>query len=102
MSPALEDIAAERQRQLEKEGWTLEHDDTHINGEMATAAACYALAVVDEQDGGILRLPDKTPYVWPWDDKWWKPCDRRRNLVKAGALIIAEIERLDRITENQE
>jgi hypothetical protein len=29
-------------------------------------------------------------------DEWWKPTNRRRDLVKAGALILAEIERLDR------
>lgn len=34
--------------------------------------------------------------VWPWDESWWKPTNRRRDLVKAGALILAEIERLDR------
>jgi hypothetical protein len=36
--------------------------------------------------------------IWPWDRKWWKPTDRRRDLVKAAALILAEIERLDRAT----
>lgn len=33
---------------------------------------------------------------WPWQRKWWKPKDPRRDLVRAGALIIAEIERIDR------
>jgi len=34
--------------------------------------------------------------LWPWGKEWWKPSDRRRDLVKAGALIAAEIDRLDR------
>jgi hypothetical protein len=37
---------------------------------------------------------------WPWDEKWWKPSTNPiRNLVKAGALIAAEIDRLQRVTE---
>ena len=88
---ALEAIAAERQRQIDSEGWTPEHDDEHRHGEMAGAAACYVL------DGmGPLRMPGLFMMLWPWDTGWWKPSDRRRNLVKAAALIVAEIERLDR------
>ena len=36
--------------------------------------------------------------LWPWDEKWFKrsPDNRRLELIKAAALIIAEIERLDR------
>lgn len=33
---------------------------------------------------------------WPWDAKWWKPKNTRRDLVRAGALIVAELERMDR------
>lgn len=84
------DVLAERQRQVEAEGWTPEHDDEHRNGELARAAACYTLP--------ILLDPGETPFGWPddWDADWWKPTTRRRDLVKAGALILAEIERLDR------
>lgn len=79
-------IAAERRRQVEAEGWTSEHDDQHEYGEMAAAAACYALS----------SDPDHLELWWPWISKWWKPTNRRRDLVKAGALIAAEIDRLDR------
>ena len=41
---ALDDIALERRRQIEQEGWTAEHDDAHSKCEMAIAAAGYALA----------------------------------------------------------
>ena len=34
----IERIAKERQRQIEQEGWTPEHDDHHAEGEMAAAA----------------------------------------------------------------
>ncbi len=83
----IELIAAERQRQVTAEGWTAEHDDQHNGGEMAFAAMCYA-----DPDG--LSEPD---IYWPWEAEWWKPSgDRVRNLVKAGALIAAEIDRLER------
>lgn len=86
---AIEDITNERQRQIEVEGWTPEHDDEHGNGELADAAACYA--------GDRRQFNAAAPTNWPWSQGWWKPGpDRRRQLVKAGALIVAEIERLDR------
>lgn len=72
-------IAQERQRQVEQEGWTPEHDARHVNGELAEAAAAYAT--------GTLSL-------WPWGLSWWKPKDRISNLVRAGALIAAEIDRI--------
>lgn len=89
---AVLDVLAERRRQVEAEGWTPEHDGLHSTQELAFAAACYATA-----DAG-----DPPPAVWPWHLSWWKPADRRRNLEKAGALILAEIERLDRMAERQE
>jgi len=81
------DIERERIRQLRDEGWSLEHDDKHDAGELADAAACYAIC----QPVEIVRQ------FWPWEWAWWKPTNKRRNLVKAGALIVAEIERLDRV-----
>lgn len=91
MSKALEDIAAERKRQIEVEGWTPEHDDEHYLKQMSLAAASYAAF------GDICDTPGIPPGLWPWDRSWWKPTDYRRNLVKAGALIAAEIERVDRL-----
>jgi hypothetical protein len=84
---AVEDIALERKRQVTVEGWTPEHDDEHAGGELASAAAAYAL---HSRSGA-------GPHGWwPWSGEWWKPKGRRRDLVRAGALIVAEIERLDR------
>ncbi|MBZ7262444.1 hypothetical protein FMK81_13095 [Klebsiella oxytoca] len=87
---AATDVLAERQRQITAEGWTPEHDDEYQHCEMAVAAACYIMADDDPRAD--------VPELWPWPSEWWKPTDVRRDLVKAGALILAEIERLDRAT----
>lgn len=89
------EIARERERQMAVEGWPPEHDDTHTRGDMAAAAGCYAI-VAGCSDRSREQFAAKPYPEWPWDDKWWKPTDRRRDLVKAAALIVAEIERLDR------
>lgn len=85
-------IAEERQRQIEKEGWTPEHDDQHTDEELAIAAACYVMPQ-ELRENGIV-----TPLAWPWHPDWWKPTpnNRIRELTKAGALIAAEIDRLKR------
>ena len=88
------DVQAERRRQVEAEGWTPEHDDAHSHGQMARAAACYALAGSSAPNDGTAAL--LVSLAWPWDEQWWKPSTARRDLVKACALALAEIERLDR------
>lgn len=101
---AIADIAAERQRQVDAEGWTAEHDDAHSKGEMALAAAAYSIGVPNLSGSvqfGKRFLPWRK-VLWPWALTWWKPTDRRRNLVKAAALIVAEIDRLDRLASSQE
>lgn len=90
----LREIDAERERQIVSEGWTPEHDDGHDRGEMARAAGCYALYA--GQRGQAQVAAGYAPGNWPWDAAWWKPKDRRRDLIRAAALIVAEVERLDR------
>ena len=92
VTAAAADVLAERKRQVTTEGWTPEHDDQHVNFEMAIAGGLYAISAVDSHH----KLRNSAPSAWPWDRKWWKPDGPRRDLVKAGALILAEIERLDR------
>ncbi|HBO2097496.1 TPA: hypothetical protein L4G69_000054 [Pseudomonas aeruginosa] len=89
------DVQSERRRQINVEGWTPEHDDKYETGALASAAGCYAMF--------SLAYPAGDPsHFWPWDKSWWKPSpDGRRNMVKAGALILAEIERLDRAAATQ-
>ena len=95
MKTGIELIAEERQRQIEKEGWTKEHDARHADGDLAVAAASYAMP---EGARTFMKTPDGNylPIFWPFGAKCWKPCpqDRVRELVKAGALIAAEIDRI--------
>jgi hypothetical protein len=97
------EVLAERERQVGQEGWSEAHDDEHDPGTLATAAACYALNAACElhqENGTPLELGDENRFgnglSWPWEPKWWKPNTPRRDLVKAAALILAEIERIDR------
>ncbi|WP_063750543.1 hypothetical protein [Paraburkholderia bannensis] len=91
MSAAARDVLAERVRQAIEEGRTATHDDRNDLGQLASAAACYAIT------HRWTRI-DVPPPHWPcdWARAWWKPTTPRRDLVKAGALILAEIERIDR------
>jgi hypothetical protein len=93
LSPAMRAIVAERFRQIETEGFDAAHDDDHDNGELAQAGATYAL--VETSYAANWKVKDLPP-TWPWEAGWWKPRDKRRNLVRAGALILAEIEKFDR------
>ena len=88
-SRALADVVAERARQTTAEGWTAEHDDQHSDGALAVAASCYA------RYAGRAGAP-LMPMLWPFDPTWWKPSTPRRDMVKAAALILAEIDRIDR------
>ena len=90
------DVLTERSRQVVDEGWDNDHDDTHSEGELAKSAGCYAW--IAAQSDALRAAFVRPPPTWPveWDEDWWKPTDRRRDLVKAAALILAEIERLDR------
>ncbi|MGU5416353.1 hypothetical protein ACV1MK_24740 [Klebsiella michiganensis] len=100
VTAAAADVLAERQRQVTAEGWSFKHDDQYKNTELAFSASCYAFhsaaASWDLEDDGIPYDSHPVPKQWPWDPSWWKPTDARRDLVKAGALILAEIERIDR------
>ena len=112
MTRGARDIARERERQMRREGWDARHDDEHQQGELALAAACYATGRptkvrIEFVPPCSCRSVDEcyhwTPVkrwrdAWPWDKKWDKreKHDRRRQLVIAGALIAAEIDRLDR------
>lgn len=102
-------IAVERERQVSGEGWTPEHDDTHRKNELAWAAACYAAPdrILVHREGR-----NGHGFVEPWptatypqtryaDDfgsyreGWHRPeCPRVEQLIKSGALIAAEIDRL--------
>lgn len=79
-------IAKERERQIEGEGWTTEYDDEWPDNTLAYAALCYL----------VPDAPETVMSWWPWDLEWWKPKGRVSNLVRAGALIAAELDKLNR------
>ena len=98
---AVTSVVAERQRQIKAEGYTAEHDDKHDSGELAGAAACYARHVnarswVFLQDRFDAYRNEPVPNAWPLDAASWKPRSPREDMVKATALGLAEIERMDR------
>lgn len=89
------DVIAERARQIAVENRMPGDDDDYTLGQLAAAASGYALGSTKAyQSSGCPRPP-----YWPWSPRWWKPGDPRKMLVKAGALILAEIERIDRMEE---
>lgn len=92
-------VETERERQISK-GFDIKHDDSYNLGELAGAAASYALActpLVGEPDLYTVAGDGKSmPVTWPWDHKYWQPESEKENLVKAGALIMAQLEKVIR------
>ncbi len=94
-------ITAERKRQVEKEKWLPSYDDEHNPADLASAGISYALDAVsrltDKPEHKKEDLEYSAKLYWPWEEKYWKPTkDIVRQLVKAGALIAAEIDRIER------
>ena len=119
MKSGIELISEERKRQIEVEKWDYQHDDDYKNGELIGAAACYAVNALNKD--GIksrvqIRLEAESSFLsgntgdrgdrqlrkagwydaWPWDSQWDKRAkhDKQRSLVIAGALIAAELDRV--------
>lgn len=92
LSPeSIRGVVEERIRQVLGEGRSGDNDDLYDLGQLASAAGCYAMHTLAYPAGD-------PPPNWPWQAQYWKPsADRRRNLQKAGALILAELDRLDRL-----
>lgn len=90
---AVLDVIEERRRQVEHLGYGAAHDDAHEAGDLAAAAFSYAGHAAISLSGGE---PGGVPRSWPFESQYWRPSTPRRDLVRAAALILAEIERLDR------
>ncbi|HFK2921381.1 TPA: hypothetical protein ACGY72_002570 [Stenotrophomonas maltophilia] len=90
-------IASERERQLCIEGFSRDSDEQYREGELARAATAYVqLAAMDLQVGSRKHIASQEPpFFWPWAPEWWKPVDARHDLVRAGALIAAQIDLID-------
>jgi len=86
-------VLIERQRQITGEGWSAWRDDEYKNGELAKAAAMYAIA--------SHRSPTWVARNWPGAERWWKPKTERQNLIRAGALILAELDRIGRLANKE-
>lgn len=99
MKSGVEIIAEERKRQIKVEGWTSEEDDLYTAGQLALAGATYAIPTFCRDAYGGYVYSTDVPIMFPFSPEWWKPTpdDRIRELAKAGALIAAEIDRLQRI-----
>lgn len=105
-SDILCEIEAERIRQIDMERFTVAHDDAHDARELARAAGAYVQHYFERQwliPGAVtpeagLRVyrGDSAPDCWPWDEECWKPKNPRRDLIRAIALLVAEVELMDR------
>ncbi|WP_238738962.1 hypothetical protein [Pseudomonas putida] len=92
-------VLEERLRQIDGEGYTAERDDQYTRGQLADAAGAYAFwAYTCNMDHYEVTT---IPPSWPWQPEHWKPTNQRQMLVRAGALILAEIARLDRKHERE-
>lgn len=80
-------IAAERARQVEVEGFSVERDRTRQVAELVRAAICYQV-----EQSHLVNL--RPALLWPWEADGFKPQTPLRDLVRAGALLAAAIDRL--------
>lgn len=92
---AAELIGDERRRQVETYGWSEEHDAEHRNAELARAAWSYLSDYLSRAGASPAGAP-AAETAWPWEPELFKPTagDAVRQLVKVGALVAAEIDRL--------
>lgn len=82
----VEAILAERKRQMTEEGRWPQGDRAYRYNELARAASVYA-------NPDVWDVLGAGPMGWPWKAESYKPSTRRRDLIKAGALIVAQLER---------
>lgn len=107
MKTGIELIADERKRQIESEGYSINHDLEHDARELVHAAITYARSSDLSLYSETFKPDDNwhetnEPFYrkevkcgWPWEEKFFKPTTPLRDLVKAGALIAAAIDRIN-------
>lgn len=111
MKTGIELIAAERQEQIEKHGRTVEDDVKYNHGQFERAGEQFnqpqlpsAASQLITQDDDIFRqhfdMPAFYPYGWN-TDIWLKMMNKpyKERLIIAGALIAAEIDRINSLTK---
>lgn len=106
MKSGIELIAEERQRQIEVEGYDVQHDSYHSPRQLIQAADTYLNSADLTLHSKEFNNSDKwhqtnLPFYrneikrnWPWEEESFKPTTDIRDLIKAGALIAAAIDRL--------
>lgn len=107
MKTGIDLIAQERNRQIEVEGYNEQHDSQHNVREFIAAAITYAKSSDLSLHSETFQPDDdwhetNEPFYrnevkrgWPWDENTFKPTTPLRDLVKAGALIAAAIDRIN-------
>jgi hypothetical protein len=93
-SAGLVDTLAERLSQIEEHGFDQIHDLGHHPGQLAAASASYLNAAIDQLNGRNDVEP-VDPATWPWEREAWRPGDARANIVKALAIGLAVLDRMD-------
>ena len=117
MKTGIELIAEERQRQIDVEGYDENHDSHHNFEELTNAAKTYInaafLLIISNEMGNSSESatawheynePFEWKYLklgWPWEEESFKPTTPLQDLVKAGALIAAAIDRLQKDNDQQ-
>lgn len=81
-------IARERLRQIEAEGYDAVHDRHHTPQELCRAAVAYAL--FNDPSDAVRNFGYS---LWPWGKEFWKPKNHLLNLVRSGALMAAATDR---------
>lgn len=106
MKTGVELISEERQRQINVEGYTEQHDSNHKTSEFVYAAIAYIESAKvgincaeigngNTNENEIMRRKTEMGSYYPFG--WnFKPSTDIRDLVKAGALIAAAIDRLQK------
>jgi len=105
-------IAEERQRQIQKLGYNEEHDEMETAFQLSGAAAMYIANAINidwrehshyDDLGDCVRFQcrqidtNEWKEEWPWDDRDGRnKSDVMTSLITAGALIAAEIDRLNK------
>lgn len=109
-------IAEERQRQINN-GYDSNHDMHHDFRELVQAAITYMGAaflptkskeIGNSNESAISWHEDNEPWElkyikldWPWEEESFKPTTPLQDLIKAGALIAAAIDRLQKDYDQQ-
>lgn len=94
MKSGAELISEERKRQIEEEGYDEFMDSFRKPNDLTKASICYLKANL-MPFGDIIE-------DFPWDSLFFTPKDKLRNLVRAGALIAAEIDKFLKESEETE